>query len=107
MENKTIDNSGNVEMISEMTQNVNGAPLVVGAIAGLAIPAVLMAPVHTNIPVSHAEKPELFNGTNFKRWQQKMLFYLTTLSLARFLKEDAFGMSEGETNHDVITARDA
>ena len=24
------------------------------------------------VPVNHAEKPEKFNGLNFKRWQQKM-----------------------------------
>ncbi|GKF24277.1 hypothetical protein Tco_0076599 [Tanacetum coccineum] len=30
-----------------------------------------------------------FNGQNFKRWQQKMFFYLTNLGLARFLKETA------------------
>ncbi|GKA35054.1 hypothetical protein Tco_0721545 [Tanacetum coccineum] len=41
----------------------------------------------TNIVANHAEKPEKFNGQNFKRWQQKMFFYLTTLGLARFLKE--------------------
>ncbi|GKE10448.1 hypothetical protein Tco_1413999, partial [Tanacetum coccineum] len=46
------------------------------------------APV-TNTVVNHAEKPEKFNGHNFKRWQQKMFFYLTTLNLARFLKETA------------------
>ena len=34
---------------------------------------------------NHGEKPERFNGTDFERWQQKMLFYLTTLNLARFL----------------------
>ena len=33
----------------------------------------------------HGEKPEKFKGTDFKRWQQKMLFYLTTLNLAKFL----------------------
>ncbi|GJX64038.1 zinc finger, CCHC-type containing protein [Tanacetum coccineum] len=44
------------------------------------------APV-TNTVVNHAERPEKFNGQNFKRWQQKMFFYLTTLCLARFLKE--------------------
>ncbi|GJX41829.1 pol polyprotein [Tanacetum coccineum] len=42
------------------------------------------APV-TNTVANHAEKPEKFNGHNFKRWQQKMFFYLTTLNLARFL----------------------
>ncbi|GJV30047.1 zinc finger, CCHC-type containing protein [Tanacetum coccineum] len=41
----------------------------------------------TNKAANHAEKPEKFNGQNFKRWQQKMFFYLTTLNLARFLKK--------------------
>ena len=36
-------------------------------------------------PITHAEKPEKFNGLNFKRWQQKMMFYLTTIGLVRFL----------------------
>nr|GEX75211.1 hypothetical protein [Tanacetum cinerariifolium] len=41
----------------------------------------------TNTVANHAERPKKFNGQNFKRWQQKMFFYLATLSLARFLKE--------------------
>nr|GEW46038.1 zinc finger, CCHC-type [Tanacetum cinerariifolium] len=44
------------------------------------------APV-TNIFANLAERPEKFNGQNFKRWKQKMFFYVTTLGLARFLKE--------------------
>ena len=52
-------------------------------IEGLQVPPPMsvMAPM----TVSHGEKPEKFNGTDFKRWQQKMLFYLTTLNLAHFL----------------------
>ncbi|GJY86854.1 retrovirus-related pol polyprotein from transposon TNT 1-94 [Tanacetum coccineum] len=46
------------------------------------------APV-TNTVANHAKKPEIFNRQNFKRWQQKMFFYLTTLNLARFLNETA------------------
>ena len=38
--------------------------------------------------MNHAERPEKFSGLNFKRWQQKMMFNLTTLNLARFLIED-------------------
>ncbi|GKA17710.1 pol polyprotein [Tanacetum coccineum] len=49
---------------------------------------ITSAPV-TNTVANHAEKPEKFNGHNFKRWQQKMFFYLTTLNLARFLNETA------------------
>ena len=40
-------------------------------------------------------------GVNFKRWQQKMLFYLTTLNLAKFLINEALVLKEGET--DVTT----
>ncbi|GJX36109.1 retrotransposon protein, putative, ty1-copia subclass [Tanacetum coccineum] len=46
------------------------------------------APV-TNTIANHAEYLEKFNGQKFKLWQQKMFFYLTTLNLARFLKETA------------------
>nr|GEY87728.1 Pol polyprotein [Tanacetum cinerariifolium] len=44
------------------------------------------APV-TNTVANHAKRLEKFNGQNFKRKQQNMFFYLTTLGLARFLKE--------------------
>ena len=44
--------------------------------------AALVAPTVT---FSHGERPEKFTGVDFKRWQQKMLFYLTTLGLANFL----------------------
>ncbi|GJX59211.1 hypothetical protein Tco_0290601 [Tanacetum coccineum] len=46
------------------------------------------APV-TNTVTNHAEKPEKFNRHNFKRWQQRMFFYLRILNLARFLNETA------------------
>ena len=62
-----------------------------------------------NVPthVSHGEKPEKFNGNDFKRWQQKMLFYLTTLNLAKFLREDAPVCSENEADRQVVAAVDA
>ena len=55
-------------------------------------------PVMALMTVNHGEKPEKFNGTDFKRWQQKMLFYLTTLNLARFFQEDAPALKENETD---------
>ena len=66
-------------------------------------PTPIMAPM----TVSHGEKPEKFNGTEFKRWQQKMLFYLTTLNLARFLQEDAPALKEDETDRQVVAAVEA
>ena len=64
-------------------------------------------PVMAPMIVSHGEKPEKFNGTKFKRWQQKMLSYLTTLNLARFLQEDAPALKEDETDRQVVAAVEA
>ena len=56
---------------------------------------------------THGEKPEKFTGLDFKRWQQKMLFYLTTLNLAKVLHEDAPTLKEGETNKQIMAAVEA
>ena len=45
---------------------------------------VPMMPITMPIFVSPKEKMEKFNRLNFKRWQHKMLFYITTLNLANF-----------------------
>ena len=65
--------------------------------------------LHTSelVYVSLGEKPEKFNGLNFKWWQQKMLFYLTTLNLARVLTEDALKLKEDVPDIQVISAIDA
>ena len=69
--------------------------------------ATLAVP-NTAVPVTaHAEKPEKFSGLNFKRWQQKMLFYLTTLNLVRFLSEDAPKLKEDETDVQLVSALEA
>ncbi|KAK3035364.1 hypothetical protein RJ639_033648 [Escallonia herrerae] len=54
--------------------------------------------------VGLGERLEKFNGKDFKRWQQKMLFYLTTLNLARFLQEDAPDLGENPDRQTVVTA---
>ncbi|XP_073120257.1 uncharacterized protein [Henckelia pumila] len=59
------------------------------------------------VPNSHGEKPEKFTGANFKRWQQKLLFYLTMLNLTRFLSEDAPKLKEGEGDVESISALEA
>ncbi|PHT78697.1 hypothetical protein T459_16749 [Capsicum annuum] len=56
----------------------------------------------TNAPptMAPAEKPRKFSGIDFKRWQQKMFFYLTTLCLQRFTSEDAPEVPEGISDKD-------
>ncbi|KAL2485915.1 Uncharacterized protein Adt_30671 [Abeliophyllum distichum] len=67
-----------------------------------------MAPTgHVNVPVNHGEKPEKFNGLNFKRWQQKILFYLTTSNLARFLTEDALKLKQGDGDIQAVSVVEA
>nr|XP_033508305.1 uncharacterized protein LOC117273285 [Nicotiana tomentosiformis] len=64
----------------EMTNdNGNQAIPMVTANASTSRTTPTLAPV---------EKPEKNFGIDFKRWQQKMFFYLTTLSLQKFIKED-------------------
>ncbi|KAH9678457.1 hypothetical protein KPL71_025717 [Citrus sinensis] len=69
-------------------------------------PSVVKEPVAMTIPVNHTERPEKFNGQNFKRWLQKIFFYLTTLNLASFLTNDVPKPKEGETDVQVASAID-
>ena len=52
--------------------------------------------------VNYREKLEKFSGTEFKRWQQKMLFDLTTLNLAKFLYENAPKLKENKIDRQVV-----
>ena len=69
---------------------------------GSGTPIVTLTPVciqnHVKLPINRGEKSKKFNCTEFKRWQQKMLFYLTILNLARFLREEAPVLREDESD---------
>lgn len=41
-----------------------------------------------------AENPKKISGIDFKCWQQKMFFYLTTLYLQKFISKDAPDLPE-------------
>ncbi|XP_070008622.1 uncharacterized protein [Nicotiana sylvestris] len=54
-----------------------------------AVPMVIVnASTNRTLALAPTEKPEKNFGLDFKRWQQKIFFYLTTLSLQKFIKED-------------------
>ncbi|XP_070003417.1 uncharacterized protein [Nicotiana sylvestris] len=61
-------------------------------------------PAHAMAP---AEKLGKFFGIDFKRWQMKMLFYLTTLSLQRFIKEDSPVLAEGTPDDERFVVTEA
>ena len=62
--------------------------------------ATMTAPVQV-------EKLEKFVETDFKRWHQKMMFYLTTLNLVRVLNEDPLVLKEGENDKQIIAVMEA
>ena len=68
---------------------------------------VLVMPTVISIFVLPREKLEKFNGLDFKRCHYKMLFYLTTLNLARFLTKEAHKLKEDERDIQVISVVDA
>ena len=97
--NDAVNTDGNTNGATG-SNPTGGNTVVIGSIP-VKVPSV-------QVPVNHGEKPEKFNGVDFKRWQQKMLFYLTTLNLARFLKEDAPVQNENEQqDREVVLAIDA
>ena len=93
--------------MTDASNNVVAA--ITETVAQGSVPAVKMTATVPAVAVlvHQGEKPEKFNCLNFKRWQQKMLFYLTTLNLARFLTEEPPKLSEGETDMQVVNAVDA
>lgn len=58
----------------------------------------------TLVPLVHDKKSEKFTGTNFKWWQQKILFYMTTFKQARYLREDVPVISQNEINKEKRVA---
>ena len=77
----------------------NAIPAASAQVATFIVAQVPLMPIVMLICVSPGEKPEKFNELNFKMWQHKMLFYLTTSNFARFLTEDAPKHKEDE--HDI------
>ncbi|VFQ73287.1 unnamed protein product [Cuscuta campestris] len=41
-----------------------------------------------SVPANSVQRPLKFNRTNFKMWQQKMMFFLTVLGFAEYLQQD-------------------
>ncbi|XP_019246366.1 PREDICTED: uncharacterized protein LOC109226016 [Nicotiana attenuata] len=54
-----------------------------------------------------AEKLEKFSGMDFKRWQRKIFFYLTTLSLQRFNSEDVLVLGEETPDNERFVVTEA
>ncbi|KAF3641702.1 putative glucan endo-1,3-beta-glucosidase A-like [Capsicum annuum] len=63
----------------------------------------------TNAPqaMAPAEKPRKFTGIDFKRWQQKIFFCLTTLCLQRFTFEKALEVPEKTSEQEQFVIVEA
>ncbi|KAK6146751.1 hypothetical protein DH2020_020620 [Rehmannia glutinosa] len=64
-------------------------------------------PVLKVVAPTHGEKPVKFSGGDFKRWQQKMLFYMTILGLSRFVKEERPTVGDEEFDNERRIVVDA
>ncbi|XP_057463817.1 uncharacterized protein LOC130753655 [Actinidia eriantha] len=91
---------------SQVTRKIDIIPhSVLPATSSVAVASPNMIP--PVVLVNHGEKPEKFNEIEFKRWQQKMLFYLTTLNFARFINESIPVLTEETTTTKSVVAVDA
>lgn len=83
-------------------------PLAPAVLATIAVGTSVVQTNATNVFVSvvKGKKPEKFKGQDFKRWQQKMMFYLTTLNLASFLTDEWSKLKEGEKDVQAVSAMD-
>ncbi|KAF3662047.1 putative hydrophobic protein LTI6A-like [Capsicum annuum] len=54
-----------------------------------------------------AEKPKKFTNVDFKRWQQKMFFYLTTLYLQRFTSKEDPEVPKGTSDQEKFVVTEA
>ncbi|KAL7181313.1 hypothetical protein ACSBR1_040235 [Camellia fascicularis] len=90
-----------------MTTKTTQTNVQTSVVMGTATTISLTPPIIVTIPVNYGKKPKMFLGTDCKRWQQKMLFYLTTLNLAHFLHKDAPTLKDDEINKQVVVVVDA
>ncbi|KAL7246259.1 hypothetical protein ACSBR2_001393 [Camellia fascicularis] len=85
-----------------MTTEINSTETVITS-----TPTPVLPMMTSTVPVNHGEKPKKFNGNDFKRWQQKMMFYLVILNFTRFTHEKASVLNEGETDWQMVVVVDA
>jgi hypothetical protein len=48
----------------------------------------------------------MFNGLDFKKWQHELLFYMTTLNLAKFLLKKVLKLSNNKFDSIIVVALD-
>ncbi|PHT32382.1 hypothetical protein CQW23_28719 [Capsicum baccatum] len=66
-----------------------------------------MSRTNASLAMATAEKPKKFAGIDFKRWQQKIFFYLTTFCLQRFIFEKAPEVPEGTSRQEKFVIVEA
>ena len=101
MEKRKFDSFSTIFKKMDYNSN-NVVPTKFAQVVTLNVAQVSMMPIAIPISISLGETLEKFNRLSFKRWQQKRLFYLTTLNLARFLIEDTPKLKEDECDIQVI-----
>ena len=74
-------------------------------VASTSTTSIVRIPISSS--VVYDEKSKKLNGLNFKKWQQKILFYQTILNSTRFFIEKASKSSENESEPTAMLVVDA
>ena len=82
--------------MKEKTKRTNSSQTNDGTASATTVSVATTSVAHnrSTFALVPAEKLAKFSGVDFKRWQQKMFFYLTTLSLQKFINENVPVMSD-------------
>ncbi|XP_070047385.1 uncharacterized protein [Nicotiana tomentosiformis] len=103
-DSRLINASASLEFFVYLTEmmNENGNQVVpmVTANASTSRTTLALAP-------APADKPEKFSGIDFKWWKQKMFFYLTILSLQKFIKEDVLVLPDETPDNERFLVTEA
>jgi hypothetical protein len=67
---------------------------------------ILITRISPSSFVVHGKKTKMFNGLDFKKWQHELLFYMTTLNLAKFLLKKVLKLSNNKFDSIIVVALD-
>ena len=99
----TNENVAAANVTTATTVATNFANLNLGSTSTVGAGTPTGIPI-TSLLAAQTEKPEKFKNADFKRWQDKMKFYLTTLKMNKFLTEAPPVLKEGQEDTESVLA---
>ena len=103
----------NVTKVAEVTDTINGNDTEIQFGTVTPVKRTVTEPVPTTVPKqfqavqipatnSAGLLPDKFEGNSFKMWQKKMFFYLTTLKLSQYTREERPILAANNTDRHAV-----